>query len=90
VLEFGDPNRFYDLYGTNDNPPTSNSTYYWMGRMRMNARYILVGTGKTSYRLDTMETSANYHYDLLNRLKDRDSHPSYNYDNEGNIQSIAP
>ena len=90
VLETGDPNRWYDLYGTNDNPPTSNSTYYWMGRLRMNARYVLVGSAKNSYRLDTMETSANYHYDLLNRLQDKDSHPAYNYDNEGNIKNIAP
>jgi hypothetical protein len=90
VLETGDPDRWYDLYGTNDNPPTSNSTYYWMGRMRMNARYVLVGAAKNSYRLDTMETSATYHYDLLNRLQDKDSHPAYNYDNEGNIKTITP
>jgi hypothetical protein len=87
VLETGDPNLKYDLYGTDD-----NNTFYWMGRLQMNVRSILIDSSKarTTYRLDTPGTSANYHYDLLNRLQDKDSHPAYNYDNEGNIQTITP
>jgi hypothetical protein len=87
VLETGDPNLKYDLYGTDD-----NNTFYWMGRLQMNVRSILIDPSKarTTYRLDTPGTSANYHYDLLNRLQDKDSHPAYNYDNEGNIQTITP